>query len=41
MDHLIHKKYKNKQLKNSTLELELDFKLISIYIHDMDKLKKT
>ena len=29
MDHLRHQKYKNKQLKNSTLELENNFKPIT------------
>ena len=47
--HLLrHQKYKNKRLnnaqvlkvKNSTLELENDFKLINISINDMDKFEK-
>ena len=38
MDHLRHHKYQNKQLKNSTLELENNFKPINISINDMDKL---
>ena len=38
MDHLRHQKYQNKQLKNSTLELENNFKPINISINDMDKL---
>ena len=37
MDHLRHRKYKNKQLKNGTLELENSFKPINISINDMDK----
>ena len=45
---LRHQKYKNKRLnnaqvlkvKNSTLELENDFKLINISINDMDKFEK-
>ena len=37
MDHVRHQKYKNKQLKNSTLELDNEFKLIKISINDMDK----
>ena len=37
MDHLRHQKYKNKQLENSTLELENNFKPINISINDMDK----
>ena len=48
MNQLRHQKYKNKQLnntrvlkvKNSSLELERDFKLVNISINDMDKLKK-
>ena len=40
MDHLRHQKYKNKQLKNSTLELENNFKPINICINDMDKFEK-
>ena len=36
MDHLRHQKYKNKQLKNSTLELENKFKPINIPINYMD-----
>ena len=34
MDHLRHQKYKNKQLKNSTLEFENSFKPIIISIND-------
>ena len=34
MDHLRHQKYKNKQLKNSTLEFENNFKPIIISIND-------
>ena len=37
MDHLRDQKYKNKQLNKSTLELENNFKPISISINDMDK----
>ena len=37
MDDVKHQKYKNKQLKNSTLELDNEFKLINISINDMDK----
>ena len=37
MDHLRHK---SKQLKNSTLELENNFKPINIYINGMDKFEK-
>ena len=37
MDHVKHQKYKNKQLKNSNLELDNEFKLINISINDMDK----
>ena len=34
MDHLRHQKYKNKQLQNSTLELENNFKpIISITLY--------
>ena len=40
MDHLRHQKYKNIQLKNSTLELENNFKPINICIIDMDKFEK-
>ena len=40
MDHLTQQKYKNKQLKNSTLELENNFKPINLYINDMDKFEK-
>ena len=40
MDHLRHQKYKIKQLKNSALELENDFKSINISINDMDKFEK-
>ena len=40
MDHLRHQKYKTKQLKNSTLELEINFKPINISINDMDRFKK-
>ena len=40
MDHLRHQKYKNIQLKNSTLELENNVKPINICIIDMDKFEK-
>ena len=42
MDHLRHqkKKQKNKQLKNSTLQLDNNFKPINISITDMDKFEK-
>ena len=40
MDHLRHQKSKNKPLKNSTLELENNFKPINISINDMDKFEK-
>ena len=40
MDHLRHQKYKNKQLENSTLELENNFRPINISINDMDKFEK-
>ena len=48
MNHLRHKKYKNKQLnnarvlkvKNSLLELGKDFKPINTSINDIDKFKK-
>ena len=40
MDYLRHQKYKNKQLKNSTIETENNYKSISISINDMDKFEK-
>ena len=40
MDNLRHQKYKNKQLKNSTLELENCFEQINISINYMDKFGK-
>ena len=40
MDRLRHQKYKNKRLRNSTLELENNFKPINISITDMDKFEK-
>ena len=40
MDHLRHQKYKNKQLKNSSLELENNFKPINISTNNMDKFEK-
>ena len=39
IDLLRHEKYKNKQLKNKALELEI-FKPIKISINDMDKFEK-
>ena len=39
MDHLRRQKYKNKQLKNSILELS-NFKPISISVNNMEKFKK-
>ena len=35
-----HQKYKNKQLKNNTFELENDFKPINIFINNMGKFEK-
>ena len=40
MDNLKHQKYKNKQLKNSTLELQFVFELNNISINDMGKFEK-
>ena len=40
MGNLRHQKYKNKQLKNSTVELENNFKIINISINDIDKFAK-
>ena len=40
MNHLRHQKYNNKQLKNSALELENNFKSINISINAMDKIKE-
>ena len=40
MDHLRHQKYKDKQLKNSSLELENNFKPINISTNNMDKFEK-
>ena len=40
MNRLRDQKYKNKQLKNSTLELENYFKPINISINHMDKFEK-
>ena len=40
MDYLRHQKYKNKQLKSSTLELESNFKPINISINDMNTFEK-
>ena len=40
MHRLRHQKYKNKQLKNGTLELENNLKPINISINDMVKVEK-
>ena len=40
MDHLRYHKYKNKQFKNSTLELQNGFKPINISINDIDKFRE-
>ena len=40
MDHLGQQKYKDKQFKNNTYELENCFKPINISINDMDKLEE-
>ena len=40
MDHLKQQRYKKKQLKNSTLELDNNFKPINISINDIDKFEK-
>ena len=40
MDHLRHQKYKTKELKNSTLELEINFRPINISINYIDRFKK-
>ena len=40
MDHLRHQGYENKQLKNTTLELENNLKSINISINDMGKFGK-
>ena len=40
MDYLRHQKYKNKQLKNSNLELENNFNPIKLSINDMDKFEE-
>ena len=40
MNHLRHQKHKNKQLKNSNLELKNNVKPINIFINDIDKFKK-
>ena len=37
MDYLTHQKYKSKQLKNNTIELEKKLKPINISINDMEK----
>ena len=40
MGDLRHQKYKSKQLQARTLKLENDFKLIEIFIYDMDIFEK-
>ena len=40
MNHLKQQRYKKKQLKNSTLELDNNFKSINISINDIDKFEK-
>ena len=40
MDNLRYQKYKSKQLKNNTLDIENNFNPINISINDMDKFKK-
>ena len=40
MDNLRHQKYKSKQLKNNTLDIENNFNPINISIKDMDKFEK-
>ena len=40
MNYLRHQEYKNKQLKNSSLEWENNFKPINISTNDMDKFEK-
>ena len=40
MDHLRYQKYKNKQLKKSTLELENSFNPINVSVNDTDKFGK-
>ena len=40
MDHLRHQKYKSRQLKNSSLELESILKPINVSINDMDKFER-
>ena len=40
MDHLRHQGYENKQLMNTTLELENNLKSINISINDMGKFEK-
>ena len=40
MGNLRHQKYKNKQWKNSAVELENNFKTINIYINYIYKFKK-
>ena len=40
VDHLRHQQYINKQLKNSILELENNYKPINISINYMDKFEK-
>ena len=40
MDHFRYQKYKNKRLKNSTLEPKNHFKPINISTNNMDKFEK-
>ena len=40
MDYLRYQKYKNKQIKYSTLQLENTFKPINISINNIDKFEK-
>ena len=40
MDHVRHPKYKNKQLKKSSLELRRNSKPINISRNDMNKFEK-
>ena len=40
VDHFRHQQYIYKQLKNSTLKLENNYKPINISLNDMDKFEK-
>ena len=40
MDNLRYQKYKSKQLKNNTLDIENNFNPINISINDMNKFEK-